>query len=254
MNKLNFETFEELVKRRELEASGEKEAKEKESDIAIQAKKSARDRANGQRRRFYDEQVQIAAMQEQRRGNVFKHERNDRLSAIRKSHAKDGRTRANLASLHTKEHRFSAILAIIKGLAGKHSKSYCFPGQDTICWLLWRYYGICVSRRTLNYDLQNLDDSGAISRVRRHTRAGRKFRPSSTLYMLTKKGAKMLGLFAKLFKFLRNTRVQNIAQHTSHSSNGERLYGGKPPVSEAERSAAHGLPIPDSYALQTNGI
>jgi len=102
---------------------------------------------------------------------------------------------------------------------------------------------VCVSRRTLNYDLQELDDAGAISRIRRHKRAGRSFRPSSTLYMLTKKGHKMLGLFSKLFKFLRKTRVQNIAQHISLYSKGERLCGAAAPIGEAKLSPSGSYPM-----------
>jgi len=218
-----------------------RQAATKETEVATNAKANARDRKNAQRRRFFDEQILMTTLQEQRHGSYEQRDaRRERLDEVRKSNAIPGRTRANLASLHTKEHRFSAILAVLKGLADKHSKNYCFPSQDTLCWLLWRYYGVCVSRRTLNYDLQDLDDAGAISRTRRHKRLGRRFRASSTLYLLTKKGQRMLGLFSKLFKFLRKTRVQNIAQHTSLYSKGESLYGSIDPMGQAKGCPSDG--------------
>jgi len=236
-------TLKELSDRGTADVQAAKDSKTLEEKIANQARINARNRDARKTENFYDRQIELATLREERQGKYSREERMERMAEVRTLHAKEGFTRANLASRFTKEHRHSAILAVFKGIMDKHNVKYCFPSQETICWLLWRYYGINMSRRTLVSDLQDLSDSGAIKRTRRHIRGGGRIILHSTLYHMTQKGNRLLKMFQKLFKFIRKTAAQNIAQHTSYYSNKERLCGANAPVGTAKR-------CPDGQTLE----
>lgn len=77
------------------------------------------------------------------------------------------------------------ILAAIGKLQGFHRKHYAFPSQDTILDFLERWYGVGMSRRTLNRHLNALQQGHWLSRTRRleyRRHRGLMFR--STLYRL----------------------------------------------------------------------
>ncbi|RLC84245.1 MAG: hypothetical protein DRJ03_14815 [Chloroflexi bacterium] len=91
-----------------------------------------------------------------------------------------------------------AIIYTIQGLISTTGKNYCWPSQAKLLYLLKEFYGVVISRRTLNYHLRRLEDQGFISRIRRIKR-----RPdgtlslSTSLYFLGKKALRLLKNFAR---------------------------------------------------------
>ena len=85
------------------------------------------------------------------------------------------------------------VLSTLFGVSRKYKKYYSFPSQKKICQLLSSHQGVDRSRRTLNRWLRCLEDEGIIRRRRRirlDKKLGMVFQ--STLYMITKKGYKLL--------------------------------------------------------------
>ena len=78
-------------------------------------------------------------------------------------------------------------------LSREKKSKYCFPSQEKILDLLKRFYGVEISRRTLNRKLGQLEDAGYIRRIRRISR-GDDGRPrfASTIYVLAKKTYKLV--------------------------------------------------------------
>ena len=91
-----------------------------------------------------------------------------------------------------------AIIYTIQGIISTTHKNYCWPSQNKLLLLLREFYGVVISRRTLNYHLRRLEDQGFISRIRRIKR-----RPdgtlslSTSLYFLGKKAIRLLKNFAR---------------------------------------------------------
>lgn len=69
------------------------------------------------------------------------------------------------------ESQKAGILETYFAVCQKYEKPYCFQSQKYTLVLLEKYHKITISLRTLNRRLRELEDSGFISRVRRH-RAG----------------------------------------------------------------------------------
>jgi hypothetical protein len=61
-----------------------------------------------------------------------------------------------------------AILETYFIVAQKYQKPYCFPAQKYTLVLLAKYHKTKISLRTLNRKLRWLEDSGYISRTKRH--------------------------------------------------------------------------------------
>ena len=80
------------------------------------------------------------------------------------------------------------LLQILISLSRGKNRSWCYPSQEKLVFLLRRYHGICISRRTVNRWLSCLESSGFIRRIRRH-RKGADGRPRfmSTCYVTLKK-------------------------------------------------------------------
>lgn len=92
-----------------------------------------------------------------------------------------------------------AIVLIIGGLAKKFGKNYCFPSQEKLLYLLNRFYGVSICRRTLNYHLSRLTTGGYIHRKRRITK-GRDgvLLFKSTLYFLCKQAMRWIARLRRL--------------------------------------------------------
>lgn len=103
----------------------------------------------------------------------------------------------------------------LKSVGDKYDKHYCWPSQDTLLDLLKEFYGIAVSRRTLNRDLRWLEKNGFIERLRRHARDryGRLVL-RSTLYFFMRKAYRV---FNSLWDWLNGHHhrfaVTKMAQH-----------------------------------------
>lgn len=87
-----------------------------------------------------------------------------------------------------------AVLGILNSIAQKYKKGYSYPSQEHILRLLARFYGIAISRRTLNRWLRVIEDCQYIQRVRRIRKLKNgQLRFNSTLYKLKRKAYVMLG-------------------------------------------------------------
>lgn len=120
-----------------------------------------------------------------------------------------------------------AILCTLNRLQHKYKKDYCFPSQAKLLDLLWRWYGITYSRRTLNRRLSMLDKHCLISRTRRHKVSrvrGMEFH--STLYRFTFLGAivlRRMGVLGKRvydwiqekYEDARRPKVDGLTDHTT---------------------------------------
>lgn len=62
------------------------------------------------------------------------------------------------------------IVEVLAGLAAHTFKTWCFPSQEKLLELLYKFTGRTMSRRTLNRHLAALERDGHISRKRRHIR------------------------------------------------------------------------------------
>ncbi len=60
------------------------------------------------------------------------------------------------------------ICEVLAGLAAHTFKTWCFPTQEKICELVYRFTGRKMSRRTLNRHLAGLERDGQLKRVQRH--------------------------------------------------------------------------------------
>lgn len=108
-----------------------------------------------------------------------------------------------------------SILKIMADLSAFYRKHYIYPGQMKLLELIERREGRRISRRTLNYELKKLEQTGYFARIRRHRNDGEgNILLRTTLYIL--KGrffAWMHRLVGKARKWLRFFRVQKIAQY-----------------------------------------
>jgi hypothetical protein len=81
------------------------------------------------------------------------------------------------------------ILAVFHKLNTLYGKSYCYPSQVKILEILKKIYDIKICRRTLNYDLDDLESSGYITRIRRIRRGSSgDIEFQTTLYKITARG------------------------------------------------------------------
>jgi len=147
--------------------------------------------------------------------------------------ARPGRTRRNTGACFDPFERHARILYVIKFLS--EGRGYAWPGQDTMLALLRRWYGLHMSRRTLNYDLSSMEARGLIRRKRRLSWQGFK----STLYTLTKTGFRWWANLKKVFGLFKFSRVQSFAQDTVLLTQ-ERAYSGRNGLDSQSRLAPDG--------------
>lgn len=137
------------------------------------------------------------------------------FAAINRQAARENMTYG--ACRHSKAERQLAILAVLRYLARVNGKRYSFPSQEKLCDLLWTVHRVSMSRRTLNRDLRELEDAGAIERIKRHQRdrrnpsAGLQFR--STAYYILQAVRRWSSAIRKRLEILGFGRVPNLAQH-----------------------------------------
>jgi len=96
----------------------------------------------------------------------------------------------------------------------KFQKGYTYIGQGRQLYNLKKYHGFKICRRTLNYDLRELEDQGYIERKRRHRRGkdGR-FLPHSTMTFLKGKAYQWINQVQALAGKLRAFTVVQRAAH-----------------------------------------
>lgn len=125
--------------------------------------------------------------------------------------------RANLkygACRTSKESRQLAILAVIQYFIKKSGKTYGFPSQAKIVYLLERIHGVAMSRRTLNRDLNELRDAGALKSYRRtKTVPGLGPRYTSSAYYIKDKVRQWSAALRKRLSLLGLTHVPKKAQY-----------------------------------------
>lgn len=109
----------------------------------------------------------------------------------------------------------SAILCTIRAVAQAHDKSYSIPSQQTILALLSRYHNVVICRRTLNYRLRRLVQSGYLNRIVRHTITpqGLKVFRSTAYYILPKAHNLMKTVANLASRFFSGFRVQSVAHN-----------------------------------------
>lgn len=99
-----------------------------------------------------------------------------------------------------------AIIDTLRILQKKYGKKYCYPSQKTLLKLLQSYQYVKICRRTLNYHLLRLNQTGIIHRIRRHTKTsfGVLILKTTAYYILKKVSAfiKPVLLIAKHLKSL----------------------------------------------------
>lgn len=119
------------------------------------------------------------------------------------------------ACMTGKNQRQLAILAVLQKLADINGKKHSFPSQETILDKLHQFHGITMSRRTLNRDLDELSDCGAIQRYRR-TRPvpgqGRRY-TSTAYYVVRDLVRRSVAAIRSCFRTLGLARVPNLAQN-----------------------------------------
>ena len=62
------------------------------------------------------------------------------------------------------------VLSYLISLCRHFKKGYCYPSQKKILAFLKKDFRYICSRRTLNYHLKRLEDSGYFRRIRRHVK------------------------------------------------------------------------------------
>jgi len=84
---------------------------------------------------------------------------------------------------------YCCILSTLSALSRKFNKGYCFPSQSHILDLLRRFYGLSISRSTLNTYLSILEAQGCFRRIKRLKKLSTgALRFASTVYVLNQKG------------------------------------------------------------------
>ncbi len=93
------------------------------------------------------------------------------------------------------------ILQAVAWLSRHAGKGYCYPSQAALVKILTASYHIKRCRRTLNYELSDLERHGYIRRLRR-THEGENGQPvfASTLYALKKRALAFLGTIVKILR------------------------------------------------------
>ena len=92
----------------------------------------------------------------------------------------------------------SSILQAIAWLCRHKEKRYCFPSQAALVKILSNTYSIKRCRRTLNYQLSDLERHGYIRRLRRtHEGKDGQIVFASTIYRLASRGLAFLGRIVK---------------------------------------------------------
>jgi len=122
---------------------------------------------------------------------------------------RDGKSRRNTASALDPMERQARILCVLQYLNKTFKKAFCFPSQEKIQALLKRWYGLEVSNRTLNRDLNAMEARGHIKRKRRLSWT--KF--SSTLYTISKIGYVWWSALQKAFGLFKKNRLPNLANN-----------------------------------------
>lgn len=113
-----------------------------------------------------------------------------------------------------------AILFALAGVCRKHNKGYCYPTQQHILHLVYKWNKIQMCRSTLNLLLKELEAEGWFERIRRHRKGpDGKILFGSTLYKLKLKLYKYLGSLKEwLGKFFSCFRVRNFGQYKPQKS------------------------------------
>lgn len=147
------------------------------------------------------------------------------FAAISRQAAREGRKYG--ACRVGKDRRKLAILAVLKKLADINGKRHSFPAQETILKKLEQFHGITMSRRTLNRDLDELRDSGAVQSYRR-TRPvpgqGRRY-TSTAYYVVVDLVRRSVAGIRSALRLLGLARVPNSA-HNDHCSRNVNSYEG----------------------------
>lgn len=113
-----------------------------------------------------------------------------------------------------------AILFALAGVCRKHNKGYCYPTQQHILYLVYKWNKIQMCRSTLNLLLKELEAEGWFERIRRHREGpDGKILFGSTLYKLKLKLYKYMGSLKEwLEKFCNRFRVRNFGQYKPQKS------------------------------------
>lgn len=199
-----MESLEQIVARRQREFAAHKEQQAKKDAAAVAARNRAAAKKIGPVNREAD----------------------------RRASAKYG---ASLLSWHE---RAGAILNSLMYLANCHGKrGYAFPAQKTILDKMRRWYGVNISRSTLNRDLQHMEDNGLLKRTRRHkarARGGIEF--NSTMYTFTRRGFRWLKAMRTIIFSTVFTRVSNLKQYTSLLRKKEGYAADEQPKTQASEA------------------
>ncbi|MDX8399979.1 MAG: hypothetical protein R8K20_06995 [Gallionellaceae bacterium] len=147
--------------------------------------------------------------------------------------------RRNTASCLSSTERQARILCVLKYLSDLYGKTKVFPSQDKILTLINRWYGLAMSRRTLNRDLNSMEVLGLFKRRRRLSWS--KF--SSTMYLITKTGVKWWSAFQKAFGFFNKNRVPNMAHNNVDLRSKGHIQGLTPLEAGAKGSAFGAVPF-----------
>ena len=156
---------------------------------------------------------------------------NARIAERIDTETREGCSRRNGAACMDRQQRHACIMFVLKSMQEHFKARYCFPAQETILKFLKKSFGLDISLRTLNYDLSEMEAQGRIKRRRRLSRT--KF--TSTLYFITRKGARWFSALKKVFGFFTSSRLQNFANntvliHEDRFLNGQNQdSGGDPP-------------------------
>jgi len=139
-------------------------------------------------------------------------------------------------ALFTFHERAGAILGCLTYIANFHGiRGYCFPSQQTIVDKLSRWYGVKLSRSTLNRDLRQMEDNGLLKRVRRHrARTGGGIEFNSTLYKFTRRGFRWLKAMRNIIFSTVFSRVSNLAQYIPSLQDKEDCTAVQPPEAQAK--------------------
>lgn len=111
----------------------------------------------------------------------------------------------------------SSVWRVLLRFASYYGKKYAFPKQETIVRKCEKWFGVQMSRRTVNRVLASLEAKGFFVRVRRHSKKSTgELWLRSTLYKLSSRTFAELGRLGKLVSgFFESFAVPKMAQYFS---------------------------------------
>jgi len=208
MQKLSFE---ELVKSRQADFEQQKAQSKEREEISSIRRRSHKKKQFNELERNFGRQIAAAEKSE--------------------TDVREGRTRRNTASALDPMERQARILCVLQYLNKTFKKGYCFPSQEKITELLNRWYGLSMSNRTLNRDLNAMEARGHIKRTRRLSWT--KF--SSTCYEIKKIGYVWWSALQKAFGLFKKSRLPNLADNNVLLRNKDVYTGDSHPNQQAKR-------------------